>query len=119
MSAARGRLVPVLLAAAFGCLAGLACSSASGQGSTDATTPAAAFPCGDASCDPAAQYCAHFVDGLNAGALICQPLPGSCAGHAADCACLPDGGAPFCTSCQVVTASGATGLKLDCPGPID
>lgn len=80
--------------------------------------PPGEIPCGNTSCDPARQFCEHWVGGLAPDVRRCQPLPSACVPGGSDCSCIfPDGGLR-CFTCRVVSGTDVSGLELDCPGPI-
>jgi len=87
----------------------------------DLPPPRGFIPCGNTSCDPAREFCEHWVSGLVPDARMCQPLLSGCAPGGTNCGCLlrDGGGPPFCFACRVIAGTETAGLELDCPGPID
>jgi hypothetical protein len=86
----------------------------------EAPPPPGLIPCGFSACDPARQFCVHYVGGIGSGMRFCMTLPGGCAAGGTDCACLlGDAGPFFCYACRAVSGVDVTGLELDCPGPLD
>jgi hypothetical protein len=82
--------------------------------------PPGFIPCGNTACDPAREFCNHWIGGLVPDARMCQRLVSGCAPGGTDCSCLlHDGSPPFCFACRVIAGTEAAGLELDCPGPID
>ena len=71
--------------------------------------PQGAFNCGWFQCNLATQYCR--MDPRSVGFFTCVQMPAVCSGTSSTCSCLVG------EQCgQLCSGSGATGLKLSCPG---
>ncbi|HSQ63452.1 MAG TPA: hypothetical protein VLM85_09570 [Polyangiaceae bacterium] len=71
------------------------------------TGDASWIPCGDASCEPTAEYCKRVVGGPPPGVDVrsCQALPSGC--HSCDCVIAP--------GCTCIDDTGQISLTCDAP----
>jgi hypothetical protein len=75
----------------------IACSDASTDDASPEDAGEALFACGSSACDPGATFCAIVVggpvadDGGASSSYYCLPLPTTCAGESASCACVSAG----------------------------